>query len=352
VRQKIQRFRFPFFLFAFFFYIFASTEAGFLIRPLSFQHITPKEGLSGEMVLAIAVQGDQVWFGTYAGGATLYDRSTKVFKAYTTKGEPTVMVDDGVSINWKNLPPYNHVSAICPDGDQIWFGTYFYGYGGGGISCYRPKNKIPWKTFNTYDRRAKKVVSMAVDGKWLWVGSERGLSLLNKKTGQWSDFYSIQNGLAGNFVNMILIQPDYLWVGTNAGVSRLDKAKRSWKTYAQDKGIVDLEIKSLAKVGEKIWAGTSPGTLFEYNRTKDCWEKIETADPLKKGGINSITVINDKVFICRDNGVSVLNMASGQWDSLTSSDGLLSDTVFCAAEDKDGVWFGTDQGASLLIMAK
>jgi hypothetical protein len=36
---------------------------------------------------------------------------------------------------------------------------------------------------------------------------------------------------------------------------------------------------------------------------------------------------------------------------LTTADGLLSNTVFCAAEDKEGIWFGTDKGASRLILA-
>ena len=121
-------------------------EAGPLRRPLSFQHVTPKDGLSSEMVYAIAVQGEEVWFGTEGGGATLYDRSKKIYKAYTTKGEPVDKGDDGKSINWKNLLPYNHVSVIVPDVDRIWFGTYFYGFGGGGI-LLRSSEKPTVETF-------------------------------------------------------------------------------------------------------------------------------------------------------------------------------------------------------------
>jgi len=42
-------------------------------------------------------------------------------------------VDGGNNIRWKNLLSYNHVSVILPDKDRIWFGTYFYGFGGGGF---------------------------------------------------------------------------------------------------------------------------------------------------------------------------------------------------------------------------
>jgi len=331
-------------------YSLCHAEAGPLRRPLSFQHITLKDGLSSEMVYAIAVQGEEVWFGTYGGGATLYDKSKKIYKAYTTKGEPMDQVDDGKSINWKNLLSYNHVSVIVPDVDRLWFGTYFYGFGGGGISYYHPQKNPPWKRFNTNDGRAKKVVSMAVDREWVWVGSERGLSLLDKKTEGWKVFYSTQDGLSGNFVNSILNQSDSLWMGTNAGISHFQKTKKTWKTYSQKEGLTEMEIKSLASIGRKMWAGGIGGFLFEYDVVPDRWKRIEPMDSLKNGGIHSIVATKEKVFICRDNGVSIYDLPTGQWESLTVSDGLLSNTVFCAAEDKNSIWFGTDKGASRLVL--
>ena len=332
------------------FNFFTHANALPLKRPLSFQQMTQKDGLSSDMVFAIAVQGEDVWFGTYGGGATLYDKSKKIYKPYTTKSEPMGKVDDGDSIKWKNLLSYNHVSAVVPDIDRIWFGTYFYGYGGGGISYYHPLRNPQWKSFNTNNGRAKKVVSMAIDGDWVWVGSEKGLSLLDKKTEGWRSFYSTQDGLSGNFVNAILVEPDFIWMGTNGGISRLNKAKKTWRTYSQKEGLVETEIKSLARVGQKIWAGGIGGTLFEYDPASDRWKKIEPTDPLKNGGIHSITMTRERAFISRDNGVSIYDFQTGQWESLTTADGLLSNTVFCGAEDKNTIWFGTDKGASLLML--
>jgi ligand-binding sensor domain-containing protein len=347
ILKDLMKLSFPVF---FVFFLSFPSDAGMLKRPLSFQHVTPKEGLSSEMVYAIAIQGEEVWFGTEGGGATLYDPSKKVCKAYTTKGEPMDKVDDGKSINWKNLLSYNHVSVIVPDSDRIWFGTYFYGFGGGGISYYQPRRNPPWKRINTNDGRAKKVVSMAVDGEWVWVGSEKGLSVFDKKTEGWKVFYSGQNGLSGNFVNSILIQSDSVWIGTNGGISRFDKVRRIWKTYSQKDGLAETEIKSLVSTGRKIWAGGIGGTLFEYDPVPDRWKRIEPTDPLRNGGIQSITVTKEKVFICRDNGVSIYDLPTGQWESLTVSDGLPSSAVFCAAENKNSIWFGTDKGASKLIL--
>jgi hypothetical protein len=351
-RQKMKHLRIVSFLVMIISFSFLLAHAGAnpLKRPLSFQQVTQKDGLSSEMVYAIGVQGDEIWFGTYGGGATLYDKAKKVCKAYTTKGEPEEKADDGNSIRWKNLLSYNHVSVIIPNGDRVWFGTYFYGFGGGGISYYCPQKSYPWKRFNTNNSRAKKVVSMAADGESVWVGSEKGLSVLDKKTGRWKEFYSTQNGLSGNFVNAILSLPDSVWIGTNGGISRLDKVKKNCRNYSQKEGLTEIEIKSLVEVGEKIWAGGIEGALFEYDPVLDHWKEIKPTDPIRHGEIYSIMVTKERVFVCRETGVSLYDISSGQWESLTVSDGLVSNTVFCAAEDKNSIWFGTDKGVSRLIL--
>ncbi len=340
-----------FLLLTFIFYPFwAPSISAPLKRPLSFHHMTPKDGLSGHMVISLAVQGEEIWFGTYEGGATLFDRSRKIYSHHTTKGEPVVKSDDGESIRWKNHLSYNHVSVIVPDADRIWFGTYFYGFGGGGISYYHPKRTSPWKTFTTNDGRAKKVNAIGVDGDSLWVGSEKGLSLLDRKTEEWKRFYSTRDGLSGNFVNSILVQPDFLWIGTNGGVSRFSRERKTWKAYSQPEGLTEREIKSLVKIGGKIWAGGTGGNLFEYDAASDRWKRLDPTDPLKTGGIQSILHAREKVFVSRENGVSIHDLRTGQWESLTTTDGLLGNNVFCVAEDTNGIWFGTDKGASQLII--
>lgn len=330
-------------------FIFSTADAGQPRRPYSFQHLTPKDGLSSEMVYALAVREEEVWLGTYGGGVTLWNRGKKTPRVFTTKGEPQEK-DDGVSIRWKNHPAYNDVWVILPDRDRIWFGTYFYGFGGGGISYYKPGRKNPWRVFNTNQGRAKKVVSLAANPDFLWVGSEKGLSVLDKKTEKWTAFFSAENALSGNFVNSLLLDREFLWIGTNAGFDRLRLKDGSWKRYGPKEGLPETEIKSLVKVKDRIWAGTPRGDLLVFDPGRDTWGPLEGADLLKTGGIHSLHVLKESVWICRDNGVSVYQISSGRWETVTAADGLLSNNVFSAAEDKDGIWFGTDQGASLLLL--
>jgi len=91
----------PLYLRYFHLFLFSPCRSGSIKKTLDFQHVTKKDGLSSEMVNAIAVQGDQVWFGTEGGGATLFDRAKKTWRAYTTKGEPEDKVDRGRASNGK-----------------------------------------------------------------------------------------------------------------------------------------------------------------------------------------------------------------------------------------------------------
>jgi len=76
-----------------------------------------------------------------------------------------------------------------PDVDRIWFGTYFYGFGGVEypiISLRKPlRGNVSTRTTDVPESRIH-----AVDGDQVWVGSEKGLSLLDKKTEGWKKFYS------------------------------------------------------------------------------------------------------------------------------------------------------------------
>ena len=184
----------------------------------------------------------------------------------------------------------------------------------------------------------------------MWVGSEKGLSFVDKRTDVWKGFYSPEDGLSGNFVNALLVQGEALWIGTNAGMTRFAKGKKTWRKYGTKEGLPEAEIKALGGVGQKIWAGSADGTLFEYEPISDRWKRLDPTDPLKNGGIYAMTVAKNRVWICRDNGVSVYDIAKGEWEAITPSDGLISGMVFSAADDRNGIWFGTEKGASHLIL--
>ena len=256
----------------------------------------------------------------------------------------------GTAFKWKNLLSYNHVSVILPDADRIWFGTYFYGFGGGGISYYHPQKTPPWKTFNTNNGIAKKIVSMAVDGEWLWVGSEKGLSLLDKKTEAMEGFLLGSEWPLREFRECPSGRIRFP-LGWNQwrDQSFPQGQKNSGKPIAPRRLDQREKSKPWRKSGRRYGREVSDGSLFEYDPDSDRWKKIEPTDPLRME--ESIRCWRQREgFHLPGQWSERLRPSTGHWDSITASDGLLSNSVFCAAEDKNGVWFGTDKGASRLML--
>jgi len=134
-------------------------------------------------------------------GATLYDPSRNLQSLYD-QGEPMDKIDKGSALIGKifSLITMSPSFFGC---DRIWFGTYFYGFGGGGISYYSPRRILHGKDSRPMTAEPK---SQFHGFGWRFGlgGVGKGLSLLDKKTEGWKRFYSMEDGLSGNFVNSLL----------------------------------------------------------------------------------------------------------------------------------------------------
>ena len=58
-----------------------------------------------------------------------------------------------------------------------------------------------------------RVLSLAVDSRYLWVGTDRGLSRYDKAQGRWNNF-TVKDGLAHNHVLSIALDELQVWIGT------------------------------------------------------------------------------------------------------------------------------------------
>lgn len=310
-----------------------------------FHQLNTKNGLSSDYVYAVAVKDKTVWFGTYGGGVSRYDKSTQAWKIYTTKGENLAKHDDGDTLVWKNLPRYMEITSITVDGDLIWFGSDFYGKGGGGISSFDIKNG-KWTLYNTgHGLVYKKVISLASDGKYLWVGTQRGISRLDKEAKKFAIFR-----VSGNYINCILPLHDSVWFATNAGISRMLKATGKITNYGARDGLPDSEAKSIVAIEKELWAGFSNGILARFDLASNKWQVFTSNDTLSTMPVHSILHSNGRIYVNRDGGISVYEIAEKKWFSLTEKDGLEATSVFSSFPDNDGIWFGTDRGAYKLIL--
>ena len=201
----------------------------------------------------------------------------------------------------------------------------------------------------------------AVEGRTLWVGTEKGVSRYNTLSDDpnaWETFtraddvdtmllsQEYANSLIDNRVTSIAVGDRYVWVGTERGISRYDMKKEVWVTYAKQEGLHHNKVSSICIDSSWVWFGTEGG-VSRLNTETEEWSVFTSSDGLASDQITSIVANDDFVwFGSFDAGVSRYNKATKAWKHFTQNDGLSHNRVFALAVDEDFLWVGTERGLS------
>jgi ligand-binding sensor domain-containing protein len=319
----------------------------------TWSYLTTDNGLSSNVVISIAIEGNYVWFGTYAGGASCLNRWDGKWKIYTTKGEPALPQKTLSSLDWENTLEDNHVTAIAadPPGD-VWFGTTFYGYKDVfGVSRFRRNAASPWTVFGQrHGILNNDITSIAVDADFVWVGTQSGLARYSKRAKKW-DFFKSPEQLPDKYVNAVLCVGDEVWVGTGSGISVYSRANRAWRFYTKSDGLPEDSIQAFCCDGTYVWTAGTYGSLAVFNRQEGVWTPMMTGDPLDDKWVKSMATDGRYLWVARDGGVSCYSMETKTWLALMPADGLGDGRVNAVAIDGHTVWFGTGNGVSRLELA-
>ena len=74
----------------------------------------------------------------------------------------------------------------------------------------------------------------------MWVGTyDAGVSRFNQQTNRWIT-YTREDGLAHNGILSIAVDDFYVWFGTHRGLSRLDKGTNTWTIFTEHYGPEDI----------------------------------------------------------------------------------------------------------------
>lgn len=262
------------------------------LNPVSgrFSHWHHQVGVAGGLpaapLRALAVDAeDRLWLGTTGEGAWLWRQDEDQLFQPLPSG---VLRDDKV---W----------AILADRQGlIWFGTQAGGLTvfdpvGGGATTYRPEpdrsdslsHEFVWSLLE--DRRGN-----------LWVGTQVGLNRLDRKTGTFTRFLH-QPGKAGslsdNSVRALAEDRDgNLWVGTTSGLNRLAVDGDQFRVLRTRDGLADDNVTGLA-VDELgfVWAATQRG-LSRYDPVDNRFRNFDrrhgvagNAHPRKSSALRAAT---------------------------------------------------------------
>jgi ligand-binding sensor domain-containing protein/AraC-like DNA-binding protein len=180
----------------------------------------------------------------------------------------------------------NFISALLNDKKgHIWIGSFI-----NGLTEYIPQRHKFYRY--VHDEQDPKSISnsniTAVyedDAQQIWVGTQDGLNLFNKKSGRFTIFKNdIYNNktIGSSVINVINGTGDSIWIGTQGGgLSLYDKTHKSFKNYTVSDGLPDNNVKSI-QVDEhrNLWLATTKN-IVKFNPKTEQFTVFGASDGLK-----------------------------------------------------------------------
>lgn len=256
------------------------------------------------------------------------------------------------TITTQNGLPHNWIYDLFQDSQgRIWVGTW-----GGGLT-FQQAGK--WKVFSKADGLYSNEVTCIREDRQgkIWIATDNGLNSYDGTRIQ-------EAGLAGkSLLNLTFDRRGHLWAGcwraaqSGGGLFRYDGI--NWTSFSTRSDLPGLEIlKVFEDSTGNIWVGTYEHGMGAgvgcYDGQR--WHNYTTRDGLVDDCVYSMfedplgnmwfgTIGGISIF-SREASLSGTGKASA-WHTLTRSDGLVDNRVYCMMIDsRKKMWFGTEGGVS------
>lgn len=228
-------------------------------------------------------------------------------------------------------------------------------FGAGEAPLFPPvaNRSMQWPGLRVYST-TNEVTALAVDSRYVWVGSTGGLAVVDKATGARHTMTSA-DGLPGNHVTSILRTGNEAWVTTKRGLIHwrigARTAPQRWDgMFNTDRGMIDtgpvLSDGRTVFVGEdSYWAAVSGAMVLSGGRWRDLLssdDKEKTPSALLR--LLAVTKTDCWLAIrAEDEGVTVgrHHLATDEWRTYGKADGLPQAVPIAAAPTEAGLWVVT-----------
>ncbi len=271
--------------------------------------------LNGKTVLGIYPDGhENIYACTDGDGLFVINSKSGVTRHYTAG-------QSGLRSNTLRCAYKDHEN-------RIWIGTYLKG-----LQEFNPEKN----TFSCYENIPGDSTSLANNDVTcivedllgnLWIGTNGGLDILDKKTGKFRHFTKndanpdksiINNHITGLYVD----SHGYLWISTFWGLSRMDPAKGTVRNYNMMENENTYYCVTEDSKG-RLWAGTTIG-LQLLNPTDGTFQIFSTHDGLPSNVIDGIVEDGDgNLWLSTNQGICKFNYDKGTFRNFYTEDGIRS----------------------------
>jgi ligand-binding sensor domain-containing protein len=178
----------------------------------------------------------------------------------------------------------------------------------------------------------------------LWTGGSGGVVHWDIGTGDYIK-YTVENGLASNYVRSIAQSPDgTLWFGTCwGGVSRFDGS--NWTTYNTQDGLLQNCVLSITATPDgAMWFGSYMGVTRYDGQNWHTYSAEITGDPVKRADVMAVAP-DGSLWIRGDLDCGLLRYDGNKWQDYSNF--LTNSSVTALAFAHNGtLWVGTGQTLS------
>ena len=337
-------------------------------------------------VNAILEYGDGLfWVGTSKKGIIPLERSPDNEKQIFLSDFPAILPDyeitelfkdiqgniwictdhSGLKVHYNKNKPFSYiespnllVKAIAIDSsDNIWYGTNNGLY-------FKEKNSKERKKYDVnLGLSSNNIRSLYNEPDRLLIGTENGLNILEKSTGNIILLREEDNLLNTSIVSIKKDQEGNYWMGSaSEGLILMDGKSGEISNYEASPNIPLIGNNNVTSLcfedNNKLWVGIYRGGLNLFDIKKRKFIKRYLNNPTDTNSINDNDVRsiymgkNDDLWIGTENGgLNYFNNKKSYFKAYLKKDGLPSNTIYATIADSAGnLWINTHNGLAKLTL--
>ncbi len=333
-------------------------------------------------ISALLVDNDLIWVATWDGLCTINTKTfevnliptgdIKVFRSLYKDRDGKIWIGSAEGILIYNAKK-NEYKYYCSGNSTLSNNTirYFFQDSKGimWIGTFDKLNRFDGKQFSSYDLKGdykpnihnNLILSIAPhpkDASLLWVGTETGLCLFNKKYGSYSVINTQNSSLSNEVIKCIYVDGDKLWLGTDYGLNTYDY-RQNITSYYHNPNINytisnNVVISIFKDSSNLLWFVTPNGVSILNNRTNSyqLHELFYSANDIKAGNqVRDILALPDgTIWAATIHGVVKQQANNKQSFTMSGKPNQRLILNNCSAIEIDEckrIWIGTAGGINI-----
>lgn len=281
-------------------------------------------GPAGNDIRALLFLDNEMWM---AGANDAEFMGVSVFEGYGTDWRYYERRDDS-QIRSTQIEDLAFVS------DRVWLAS------ADGLLSYLPRKKL-WKRYDVQDNLpAQQVTSLVVSGSDLWIGTAKGLAVMDTRSNSITRIPAERFSLNG--VLELAIQDSFVFVGTEGGLTKVNAHTHEVTPVALDPGLINASVLDMSVYGANLWLVTPQGLM---RRSSNGETKSWLSELRMKSAIPTCVEASDPfIWVGTETGFWRFDPAREAWESYSRKDGLVDDHIQVIKEDRGDLWLGTTGG--------